>query len=152
MAGVLSDVASGFPASLVARLGGDEFPGRAAGRSPTQAERFAHAASGEIARESRPDVSVCSGAAADYYETGTGHELVAAADTALLEAKRLGPGRLRLRASGDPGLAGRRAAARVRPVGPRVTDDVIPRFVGLLDQFRPSTTLDALELLAGELS
>ena len=33
-----------------------------------------------------------------------------------------------------------------------MTDDLIPRFVGLLDQIRPSTTLDALELLAGELS
>ena len=29
---------------------------------------------------------------------------------------------------------------------------MIPRFVGLLDQIRPSTTLAALELLAGELS
>ena len=38
------------------------------------------------------------------------------------------------------------------PSGRRVTDDLIPRFVGLLDQIRPSTTLAALELLAGELS
>ena len=33
-----------------------------------------------------------------------------------------------------------------------MTDDFVPRFVGLLDQFRPSTTVAALELLAGELS
>ena len=85
--------------------------------------------------------------------TRTGHELIAAADAALLEAKRLGPGRLRLRAPGDHGLpAGvewRRASA---PSGRRATDGLIPRFVGLLDRFRPATTLAALELLAGELS
>ena len=47
------------------------------------------------------------------------------------------------------GVERRRASARS---GRRATDDSIPRFAGLLDQIRPSTTLDALELLAGELS
>ena len=153
VAGVLSDVASAFRASLVARLGGDEFCVVLPAASLTEAERFAHAASGQIARELRPDLSVCWGAAARDSETCTAHELIAAADAALLEAKRLGPGRLRLRAPGDSGLpAGverRRASA---PSGRRATDDLISRFVSLLDQFRPSTTLAALELLAGELS
>ena len=153
VAGVLSDVASAFRASLVARLGGDEFCVVLPGASLTEAERFAHAASGQIARELRPDLSVCWGAAARDSETCTAHELIAAADAALLEAKRLGPGRLRLRAPGDSGLPTgierRRASA---PLGRRATDDLISRFVSLLDQFRPSTTLAALELLAGELS
>ena len=153
VAGVLSDVASAFRASLVARLGGDEFCVVLPAASLTEAERFAHAASGQIARELRPDLSVCWGAAARDSETCTAHELIAAADAALLEAKRLGPGRLRLRAPGDSGLPTgverRRASA---PPGRRATDDLISRFVSLLDQFRPSTTLAALELLAGELS
>ncbi len=153
VAGVLSEVASGLRASLVARLGGDEFCVVLRAASLTEAERFAHAASAQIARELRPGISLCWGAAARDSHTRTGHELIAAADAALLEAKRLGPGRLRLRAPGDHGLpAGvewRRASA---PSGRRATDDLIPRFVGLLDRFRPATTLAALELLAGELS
>src|SRR6185503_19556891 len=51
VAGVLSDVASAFRASLVARLGGDEFCVVLPAASLTEAERFAHAASGQIARE-----------------------------------------------------------------------------------------------------
>jgi diguanylate cyclase (GGDEF)-like protein len=153
VADVLGDVASGFQASLVARLGGDEFCVVLPAASLSEAERFAHAASGQIARELRPDVSVCWGVAADDSQKGTGHELIAAADAALLDAKRLGPGRVRLRALGDRGLpAGvdrRRGFARS---GRRVTDDVVPRFVGLLDTIRPSSTLAALELLARELS
>ena len=50
--------------------------------------------------------------------------------------------------------AGRRAysGGAVRPLGPASDRRLIPRFVALLDQIRPSTTLDALELLAAELS
>ena len=153
VADVLSDVASAFRASLVARLGGDEFCVVLPAASLAEAERFAHAASGQIARELRNDVSVCWGAAAGDSATCTGHELIAAADAALLEAKRLGPGRLRLRTPGDGALpAGVERRRRSALSGRRVTDDLIPRFVGLLDQVRPSTTLAALELLAGELS
>jgi len=153
VADVLSDVASAFRASLVARLGGDEFCVVLPAASLPEAERFAHAASGQIARELGNDVSVCWGAAAGDSATCTGHELIAAADAALLEAKRLGPGRLRLRTPGDGALpAGVERRRRTALSGRRVTDDLIPRFVGLLDQVRPSTTLAALELLAGELS
>ncbi len=154
VADVLSDVASAFRASLVARawVGTSSASCYPPPRSPRR-RRFAHAASGQIARELRNDVSVCWGAAAGDSATCTGHELIAAADAALLEAKRLGPGRLRLRTPGDGALpAGVERRRRTAPSGRRVTDDLIPRFVGLLDQLRPSTTLAALELLAGELS
>ena len=153
VAGVLSEVASAFPASLVARLGGDEFCIVLPAAPLTEAERFAHTASGQITHEVRADVSACWGAAAGDSQTSTGQELIAAADAALLEAKRLGPGRLRLRAPGNGALPvaveRRRGSARL---GRRVTDDVIARVVGLLDQTRPSTTQAALELLAGELT
>src|SRR4029077_9033751 len=152
VADVLSDVASGFRASLGARLGGDELCVVLPAASLTEAERFAHAASGQIARELGNDVSVCWGAAAGD-SACTGHGLIAAADAALLEAKRLGPGRRRLRAPVAGALpAGVERRRRTAPAGRRVTDDFLPRFVGLLDQLRPSTTLAALELLAGELS
>ena len=72
VADVLSDVASAFRASLVARLGGDEFCVVLPAASLTEAERFAHAASGQIARELRNDVSVCWGAAAGDSATCTG--------------------------------------------------------------------------------
>ena len=153
VADVLSDVASAFRAPLVARLGGDEFCVVLPAASLPDAERFAHAASGQIARELGNDVSVCWGAAACDSATCTGDELIAAADTALLEAKRLGPGRLRLRTPDDGALpAGVERRRRSAFAGRPVADDLIPRFVGLLDQVRPSTTLAALELLAGELS
>ena len=152
VAGVLSDVASAFRASLVARLGGDEFCVVLPAASLSEAERFAHAGSGQIARELRPDLSVCWGAAARDSETCTASRLIAAADAALLEAKRLGPGRLRLRAPGDSGLPTgvdrRRASA---PPGRRATDDFFPVSLACSTSFGPRPRLP-LEVLAGELS
>ena len=140
VADVLSDVASAFRASLVARLGGDEFCVVLPAASLPEAERFAHAASGQIARELRHDVSVCWGAAAGDSATCTGDELIAAADAALLEAKRLGPGRLRLRTPADgalpAGVERRRRAAPVGPASNRRLDSPLRRSA------RPGSALD----------
>jgi diguanylate cyclase (GGDEF)-like protein len=153
VAGALSDVASEFRASLVARLGGDEFCIVLPTSSLTEAQRFACTASRRITHELGPDVSLCWGVATRDADTSTAHELITKADAALVEAKRLGPGRLRLHVPGEsslPGLLNRRRQSRASRR--RATDDLVPRFVELLDQGRPPTTLAALELLAGELS
>ena len=152
VAGTLSDVASEFRASLVARLGGDEFCVVLPTASLAQARKFACTASRRIAVEVGPDVSLCWGAAARDADTSTVQELITNADAALVEAKRLGPGRLRLHVPGERGLpAGpdrRRSPASRR----RAADDLVPRFVELVEQRQPRTTLLALELLACELS
>ena len=85
--------------------------------------------------------------------TRTADELIAAADTALLEAQRLGPGRLRRRIAGDRGLPARRRARRRESAvsGRPAIDDLIPRFVDCSTSARPPTMLVALELLACEL-
>ena len=152
VAGVLSDVASAFRASLVARLGGDEFCVVLPVGSLAEAEWFARTASRQVAAELGPVVSLCWGAAARGAQATTAHELIAAADTALLEAQRLGPGRLRLRMAGDRGLPEAPDRRRESTVsGRRPTDDLIPRVVELLDRRRPPTMLVALKLLACEL-
>jgi diguanylate cyclase (GGDEF)-like protein len=153
IADALSAVASGYPGSLVARLGGDEFCVVLPGRPLTDAEEFARAASRQLLRELGPESSVCWGAAAPEPGGLGAHELIAAADSALLEAKRLGPGRMRLRHPRDGDMP--EGPERRREHGPgrrRATDDLTPRVIELLDKRNPTSTLVALELLAYELS
>jgi diguanylate cyclase (GGDEF)-like protein len=153
VAGALSDVASEFRATLVARMGGDEFCVILPTSSLTDAQRFACTASRRIARELGPSVSLCWGVAARDADTSTAHELITKADAALVDAKRLGPGRLRLHMPGENGLPGVPNRRRESPVRRRrMTDDLVPRIVELLEQRPPPSTLSALELLASELS
>jgi diguanylate cyclase (GGDEF)-like protein len=153
VAAALSDVGSEFRASVVARLGGDEFCVLLPTSELADAQRFASVASRRIAREVGPDVSLCWGVATRDTDTSTAHELIAKADDALVEAKRSGPGRLRLHVPGErrlPGGPNRRR--RPSASGRRATDDLVPRFVELVDQRRPPTPMDAFELLGCELS
>ena len=153
VANALSDVGSEFRASVVARLGGDEFCVLLPTSELADAQRFACAASRRITRDVGPDVSLCWGVAARDADSRTAHELITKADNALVEAKRLGPGRLRLHIPGEGGIPGapNRRRGSSAP-GRRATDDLIPRFVELLDQSQCPTALTALELLAGELN
>ena len=152
IADALSAVASAYPGSLVARLGGDEFCVVLPGRPLTDAEEFARAASRQLLRELGPESTVCWGAAAPEPGGLGAHELIAAADSALLEAKRLGPGRMRIRHARDGDMPEGPDRPREREAGRRATDDLIPRVVKVLDNRHPTSTLAALELLAYELS
>ena len=91
MAGALSDVASEFRASLVARLGGDEFCIVLPAGSLAEAEKFAYAASREIARELGDDVSLCWGGATRGAEVTTAHELIATAERRPAGGQAAGP-------------------------------------------------------------
>ena len=153
IADALSAVASAYSGSLVARLGGDEFCVVLPGRSLADAEEFARAASRQLLRDLGPESTLCWGAAASESGAFSAHELIADADSALLEAKRLGPGRMRLRAPGEgamPEGPDRRRESAV--VGRRATDELVPRVIEMLDKRQPADTLGALELLAYELS
>jgi diguanylate cyclase (GGDEF)-like protein len=153
IADALSAVASAYPGSLVARLGGDEFCVVLPGRPLSDAEDFARATSRQVLRELGPESTVCWGAAAPESGSLGARELIAAADSALLEAKRLGPGRMRLRSPSDgempEGPERRRDGGSGRR---RAIDDLIPRAVEALDERQPATTLEALALLAYEFS
>ena len=153
VAGVLSDVASGFRATLLARLGGDEFCVVLPASSLADAERFARTASRTIADVLGPDVSLCWGAAAPPSQNTTAHELIAAADSALLQAKRLGPGRLWLCGDDTGGLpkAPDRQSPESASSARERADLVLPCFVESLSRRRPATMAEALQLLAFEL-
>ena len=153
IADALSAVASAYPGSLVARLGGDEFCVVLPGRSLSDAEHFARAASRQLLRDLGPESTVCWGGAGPDRGARSAHELIAAADSALLEAKRLGPGRMRLRNPGDGAIPDGPEPRRERATGGRrAADDLVPRVIELLDKRQPPDTLAALELLAYEFS
>lgn len=155
VAGALSDVASEYRASLVARIDGDAFCVILSDGSLASAEDFACAASRQITRDLGPDASLCWGAAAPSPEHQCcAGDLIALPAAALLEARRLGPARLRLRVPGDDGCLARIPDRRgeYAAVGRRVSDELIRRFVDQLCRHQPATTLAALELLACELT
>jgi len=103
---------TGLPASLVHAWVGDEFC-RAAAASLTEAERFAHAAAVRLLASSGPTLSSV-GCGRARFRHAKANELIAAADAALLEAKRSVPASA-LRAPGDSGLPTRHRAGGGSP-------------------------------------
>jgi diguanylate cyclase (GGDEF)-like protein len=146
VADVLAETASTRPGSLVARLGGDEFCVILLHSTLAGAERFAHDAGRGLASALGTKVTLSWGAAAFTSQARSPHVLVAAADAALLEAKRHGPGRFSVGVAGDADLpaSDRR---RLRGSGRRAFDDLVPWVVRLIDHHRPQTTAAALEIL-----
>jgi diguanylate cyclase (GGDEF)-like protein len=149
VADALVECASATTDSMVARLGGDEFCTVLPGAGVTDAERFARTASRLIGERASVPVSLSWGVAAFGPEARSGTELVAAADGALLEAKRLGPGRLSTGVKDPIELAHnnfrRRAAG---PTAPHWSAHLVPRVVEILDSRRPTEIAEALEVAA----
>jgi diguanylate cyclase (GGDEF)-like protein len=146
VADVLAATASTRPESLVARLGGDEFCVILPHSTLADAERFAHDAGRDLASALGTKVTLSWGAAAFTSQARSPHVLVAAADTALLEAKRHGPGRFSVGVAGhaDLPISDRR---RLHESGRRAFDDLVPWVVRLIDHHRPRNTAAALEIL-----
>lgn len=148
VADALSEIAATTTGSLVARLGGDEFCTVLPSATGPDAERFARAASRLIGERTAGQVSLSWGVAVFEPHTSTGPALVNLADAALLDAKRLGPGRLR-NGTAEPVEAhndvGRRAGDT--PVSHRLAH-LLPHAVRALDQRQPTDIADALEVAA----
>ena len=127
VATVLTGIASATTGSLVARLGGDEFCIVLPHSTLSDAERFARDAGRLLRRDTAESVSLSWGAAGFGPQTRSGQQLIAAADAALIEAKRLGPGRFSVGVAdtqGMPGSSGRRSATS--DVKPPAKDDLVP--------------------------
>jgi diguanylate cyclase (GGDEF)-like protein len=149
VADVLGEIASATADSMVARLGGDEFCTVLPSAEGSDAERFARAASRVIAERTAGAVSLSWGVAVFGPQTRTGPALVTLADAALLEAKRLGPGRLSTGTAGpitppDNGFGRRTGGAEESHRLIRL----VPHAVRLLDERRPDDIADALEVAA----
>jgi diguanylate cyclase (GGDEF)-like protein len=148
VADALAATAAPLPGSLVARLGGDEFCVVLPRAGLDDAETFAVTASRAIIELAGEPVSVSWGAAVSGALVPDGPSLVAAADTALLQSKRLGPGRFSTGIADDNpvpagGLRGRRAFP-----GEVIVPDLVGHITGLLDQYQPRTPAEALQILA----
>ena len=150
VADVLSTVSSAVPDAVVVRMGGDEFCVLLPRRTLADAECLAREAALELTTETGASVSLCWGVASRDMQLTSAHELIAAADAALMAAKREGPGRMRLHTqSGEGGTSWPTPRAAH---GRRALDQLVPRVVASLSQ-RPEATLsDALDLLTAELS
>ncbi|BBX67636.1 hypothetical protein MPSYJ_10970 [Mycolicibacterium psychrotolerans] len=93
VAAVLGRLAGAIDGAIAARLGGDEFCVLLPDATLAAAQVFATDATRVLHEAVDDSVSVCWGAAAATPEVRTGSDLLAAADAALLHAKRQGPAR-----------------------------------------------------------
>ncbi|AQA06755.1 hypothetical protein BVC93_26945 [Mycobacterium sp. MS1601] len=148
VADALAATAAAITGSLVARLGGDEFCVVLPRSGLPDAESFAVTASRAIIELAGQQISVSWGAAVSGLLVADGPALIAAADAALLQSKRLGPGRFSTGIADDNPVPA--AGVRRRGVAPGevVTVDLVRHVTHLLDQYQPQTAAEALQLLA----
>lgn len=133
--------------SIAARLGGDEFCVVFRDATLASAQVFAIDATKAIRDAAVTEVSLSWGAAVAGKGIRGGSDLLAAADAALMEAKRQGPARYStiVATSAVPGGIDRRDRDAETPIGVERLAAVV---VGILDT-RPDLTLpEALEILA----
>lgn len=150
VARTLDETAAASPGSIVVRLGGDEFCVVLRESILADAEHFAQQVSRRLITPGLAPITLSWGAADMRGDVRCGQDLVAAADSALLEAKRLGRGWFRstsaelYTATSDD----RRRSASDDTL--RNADRLVPRIVSLLDQRHHLTTIAALEIVAAE--
>lgn len=149
VADALASAAAGTADSLVARMGGDEFCIVLPRSTLDDAEALALAATRSIIDKAGEDVSVSWGAAIYSSSVASGPALVAAADAALLQSKRLGPGRFSVAVTDREPVpaAGVHRRGATASAGEKLAD-LVPRLVEVLDAHRPATAAEALEILA----
>lgn len=149
VADALAATATSVPGSLVARLGGDEFCIVLPHSTLADAEHFAVSAARLIIDKAGQPVSLSWGAAVVGSRIIDAAALMAAADAALLQSKRLGPGRFSTAVTNDdpvPATGIRRRSTGFTPEP--VPVDLVRHVVDVLDQFRPGSTSAALQILA----
>ncbi len=147
VATILTDTVPPSEASIVVRLGGDEFCIVLGSATLADAEQFVRIINDTVAKTIDADVTLSWGAAAFELAHRSGAELIAAADAALLKAKRHGRGLFRT-AGTDPATRPSRHRGQRPATARRALDRLLPQVVELLDESRPADTAAALEILA----
>ena len=151
VADILSAAASTVPDALVARLGGDEFCIMMPKSTLSDAQRLACDVARLLASEVSLAVSLCWGAATVSDQIACNGQLIAAADAALLKAKKLGPGRLAVHCATARQHPAHDARQRSDTLPRRQMDRLIARVVDAVDE--PAVPLlSTLEMLAVELT
>ncbi|OAN41726.1 diguanylate cyclase domain-containing protein [Mycolicibacterium iranicum] len=143
----LERMSAAIVGSIAARLGGDEFCVVLRDATLASAQIFAIDATKAIRAAAVTEVSVSWGAAAAGQGIHSGSDLLAAADAALMEAKRQGPARYStiVATSAVPGGIDRRDREAGTPIGVERLAAVV---VGILDSRPDLTVPEALEILA----
>lgn len=144
---VLGDVASSMNDVTAVRLGGDEFCVLMPHSTLDAAERVASETSHRVRRILGPDVTLSWGASVSGPHTLSGHDLLAVADAALLDAKRLGPGRYNVGVYRPQIVSPNRRTAHPEESASAI-DRLVPRVIAILDEHAPLRVAAALEVLA----
>lgn len=144
---VLGEVAAAEDDATAVRLGGDEFCVLLPNCTLEAAERLASETSHRVRRILGTDVTLSWGATLSGPHTASGEDLLAAADAALLDAKRLGPGRYNVGVD-RPVVCGPHHRTRGAGGARSAVDMLVPRVLAILDEHAPLDLVAALEVLA----
>ena len=144
---VLGAVTATMDDATAVRLGGDEFCVLMPHCTLEAAEGLASETSHRVRRALGADVTLSWGATASGPHTVSGHDLLAAADAALLDAKRLGPGRYSVGVDRPAVVGPSRRTNQAVDVRSAI-DLLVPRVVAILDEHAPLDVVAALEVVA----
>lgn len=144
---VLGDVASSMSDATAVRLGGDEFCVLMPHCTLDAAERLASETSHRVRRILGADVTLSWGASVSGPHTVSGHDLLAVADAALLDAKRLGPGRYNVGVYRPQVVSPNQRTAQYDGTASAI-DRLVPRVMAILDEHAPLRVTASLEVLA----